>query len=153
MTANILDQLAADAAEAADAALLGNPIPVDELPADEPPTLYYGSTDEFVREYLRYVYQRKIDGRTTFWSPRWWTSAEAVARLEALWRAWEHLRLDPATGPSVWWRDHADPHLRVLMDSTGPFSKETEIRASVLDPLPYEPPPAGLFPDVRAHTP
>lgn len=139
LTDEILGQLQADAEEAAESALAGSAEPV----------LYYGSTDEFVREYLRYVYQRKIDGRTTFWSPRWWTSAEAVARLEALWRAWEHLRLDPATGPSVWWRDHADPHMRVLMDSAGPFSKETDVRATVLEPLPYEPPPEGLFPDVR----
>lgn len=32
----------------------------------------------------------------------------------------EHLRLDPATGVSVWLRDHAD-HLVVLMDPDGPF--------------------------------
>jgi hypothetical protein len=78
--------------------------------AGQPPRLYYGSTAEFVREYLRHVYKRKIDGNRTFWSPRWRASAEAIARLEAMWLAWEHLRLDPATGPSVWWRDHADPH-------------------------------------------
>lgn len=146
LTDEILGQLQADAAEAAESALTGSTEEAD-------PVLYYGSTDEFVREYLRYVYQRKIDGRTACWSPRWWTSAEAVARLEALWRAWEHLRLDPATGPSVWWRDHADPHMRVLMDSTGPFSKETEIRATVQEPLPYEEPPEGLFPDVRENNP
>lgn len=142
LTEEVLEQLEAEAAEAASVALAGSG-------GDETPRLYYGSTDEFVREYLRYVYQRKIDCRTTFWSPRWWASAEAVARLEALWRAWEHLRLDPATGPSVWWRDHADPHMRSLMDSTGPFSKETDVRVQVTDPLPYEAPPEGLFPDVR----
>lgn len=116
---------------------------------DQPPEPYYGSTDEFVREYLRHVYKRKIDGTNTCWSAEWWRSAEAIARLEALWRAWEHLRLDPATGPSVWWRDHADPHMNVLLSSDGPFGKEADTRATVLDPLPYAPPPPGLFPDVR----
>lgn len=28
--------------------------------------------------------------------------------MEALWRAWEHLRLDGATGISVWFKDHAE---------------------------------------------
>lgn len=27
------------------------------------PALYYGSVDEFVREYLRHVYKRRVDGR------------------------------------------------------------------------------------------
>ena len=117
----------------------------------EAPPLYYGSTNEFVREHLRHVYKRRINGQHTFWSPRWWTSVEALARLEALWRAWEHLRLDPTTGPSVWWRDHADPHMSILMSSIGPFSREVDVKASVLEPLPHEEPPEGLFPDIRNH--
>ena len=63
-----------------------------EPPAEEP-TLYYGSVDEFVREYLRHVYRRAINGRSRVWAARWWEYDEAVIRLEALWRAWEHLRL------------------------------------------------------------
>lgn len=145
LTPEVLDQLRAEADEAAETVL--------HDASRGAPTLYFGSTDEFVREYLIHVYKRRIDGRTAFWSPRWWASAEANARLEALWRAWEHLRLDPATGPSVWWRDHADPHMRALMDITGPFSKENKVTTTVLDPLPYEAPPEGLFPDVREGSP
>ncbi len=55
----------------------------------------------------------------------WWMHPEAVARLDALWRAWEHLGNDPATGMSVWWRDHADHHMGVLMSPDGPFRKST----------------------------
>ena len=55
------------------------------------------------------------------WCPQWWRHAEAVARLESLWRAWEHLRQDAATGLSVWFRDHADHHMTVLLDADGPF--------------------------------
>jgi hypothetical protein len=116
--------------------------------------LYYGSVDEFVREYLRHVYRRAINGRSRVWAARWWEYDEAVIRLEALWRAWEHLRLDPATGMSVWFRDHADPHMAVLMDPDGPFAaadtNSSENQARKGQSLPYEAPPEGLFPDVRA---
>ena len=145
LSADVLDQLRAEADEAAESVLHGS----TGAAGDETPPLYYGSTNEFFREHLRHIYKRKIDGTHTFWSPRWWTSAEAIARLEALWRAWEHLRLDPSTGPSVWWRDHADPHMSMLMSSIGPFSKEINEKATVLQPLPHEEPPEGLFPDVR----
>jgi hypothetical protein len=57
------------------------------------------------------------------WCPEWWRHAEAISRLEALWRVCEHLRLDPATGMSVWFRDHADHHMAVLLDSEGPFKR------------------------------
>jgi hypothetical protein len=46
-----------------------------------------------------------------FGAPVWWGHPEAVARLTALWRAWEVLRLDPATGMSNWWTLHFDPHM------------------------------------------
>ena len=122
-------------------------------PATEEPTLYYGSVDEFLREYLRNVYRRKIDGNHTVWAARWWEYDEAVIRLEALWRAWEWLRREPAMGMSVWWRDHADHHMSVLMDPQGPFAAADGLdptnRCNKGEPLPYAAPPEGLFPDVR----
>lgn len=139
------------------------PIDVDadtaEVPDADPgeaaaePSLYYGSVDEFLREYLRYAYRRRIDGRHRVWAARWWEYDEAVIRLEALWRSWEHLRLDGTIGMSVWWRDHADHHMAVLMDPEGPFSAAdataAENQCKRGEPLPYQAPPAGLFPDVR----
>lgn len=148
----------------AGAALAGEADPYDTdtdlgtAPVDDPakavePTLYFGSVDEFLREYLRIVYRRPINGRNRVWAARWWDYPEAVIRLEALWRAWEHLRLDPTTGMSVWWRDHADHHMAVLMDPDGPFAAAKadadENVARRGEPLPYQAPPAGLFPDVR----
>ena len=115
------------------------------------PELYFGSTDEFVREFVCPVFRRSVGetGRAEYrWSARWWESAEAVIRLEAMWRSWEHHRLDPAIGISTWLRDHADYHLSVLMSPTGPFGASRDT-ASVMDPLPYAAPPPGLFPDVR----
>ena len=150
LTPERLDALRAAATAAAEAEL--NPAPVDEsTQAEEAPTLYFGSVDEFVREFVCPIFRRNVgeEGRADYrWSARWWESAEAIARLEAMWRAWEHLRMDAATGTSVWLRDHADHHLGVLMSPTGPWalSKDT---AGPDEPLPYEAPPEGLFPDVR----
>lgn len=124
-----------------------------DVDASGEPTLYYGSVDEFVREYLRLVYRRRIDGRGQHrvWAAEWWRYDEAVIRLEALWRAWEQLRQDPSTGMSVWWRDHADHHMAVLFDPEGPFGRvegeQNTCKAG--DPLPYVAPPDGMFPDVR----
>lgn len=61
-------------------------------------------------------------------------------------RSWEHLRLDAATGTSVWFRDHADHHMAVLLSADGPFKgcKPTG-HAERLEPLPLTAPPVGLF--------
>ena len=123
----------------------------DGTKAEEPSTLYYGSVDEFVREFICPVFRRNVgDGQRAEyrWSARWWESAEAIIRLEALWRSWEHLRQDPAVGLSVWLRDHADHHLAVLMSPSGPWARSRDT-AGPDEPLPYEAPPPGLFIDIR----
>lgn len=121
----------------------------EEEEREKEPELYYGSVDEFVREVILPMYRRKVGSRgSRRWSAQWWRNAEAVARLEALWRAWENLRLEGATGMSTWWRDHADYHMNILFDPEGPFGRsEDENKPGA--PLPYDPPPPGLFRDVR----
>lgn len=123
-----------------------------EPPAEamvEDTELYFASVDEFVREMIVPIFRRKVGDRSPFrWSAEWWRHPEAVLRLEALWRAWEHLRLDPATGMSVWLRDHADHHLPLLFSDYGPFGRSSD-ESAIGDPLPYEPPPEGLFPSER----
>jgi hypothetical protein len=87
---------------------------------DQPESqLVFGSGEEFLHEQLLPTYVRDVNGRSAKWCIEWFYHPEAVARIEALWRSWEHLRLDAATGASVWWRDHADHHMRVLMDPHG----------------------------------
>lgn len=150
LTPDRLDALRAAATAAAEAEL--NPAAEAEgEAAEETPTLYYGSVDEFVREFVRPIFRRNVgeEGRADYrWSARWWESSEAIARLEAMWRSWEHLRMDASTGTSVWLRDHADHHLGVLMSPTGPWALSRDT-AGPDEPLPYEAPPEGLFPDVR----
>lgn len=66
-----------------------------------------------------------------------------MSRIEALWRAWGHL-LDPATGMSVWFRDPADHHMRVLMDPDWvPFGKHGDTTHDVTDPLAHVAPGTG----------
>src|SRR5690242_15261637 len=77
-----LQQLAGEAAEVQ----LTGPAPA----SDEPPELYYGSVDEFVRELIVPVFRRRVGERAARrWSAEWWRDAEAIMRLEALWRSWE----------------------------------------------------------------
>lgn len=117
---------------------------MDPEPQTPSPAPHFSNVDAFVREYLVHVYRRKVGERATRrWSARWWESPEALTRLEALWRAWEQLRLDPNMGMSVWFRDHADYHMGVLMDPDGPFRSSTD-QANETEPLPYTPPPPGL---------
>ncbi|MDI3101856.1 DUF4913 domain-containing protein [Streptomyces sp. AN-3] len=69
-----------------------------------------------------YLAEPSADAR---WCHLWFEHPVAVARLHACWLAWQELT-DPATcgytGPSVWHRDHLDPCLRELRDSSGPFA-------------------------------
>ncbi|MCQ9165493.1 DUF4913 domain-containing protein [Arthrobacter sp. STN4] len=112
------------------------------------PELFYANVAEFVGDKLAPTYRRHINpGGGITWCPQWWKHAEAISRLEALWRAWEFLRLEGATGMSVWWRDHADHHMSVLLSADGPFKgcSPDDGHKSKLPPLPCEEPPAGLF--------
>jgi len=124
-------------------------------PEPEPPQLVYGSVAQFVREKIAPTYRREVtEGYSRHWCPEWWRHGEAISRLEALWRAWEHLRLDPSTGMSVWWRDHADHHMEKLFDPEGPF-KACSVRDghhrsdNGVPPLPCAEPPRPMFPDMR----
>jgi len=114
---------------------------------EEPPPLQFASVEIFVARYLAPVYRRSLDGRNRTWCPEYWRHAEPLIRLEALWRAWEHLRQDPATGMSVWMRDHADHHMAVLFDPDGPFKgcSPDKGHSSRLEALPIIPPPPTLF--------
>jgi hypothetical protein len=106
----------------------------------------YPTLLEWVEGWLLPLYRRSVHGHHRVWCPEWWRHSEAVTRLDALWRAWERLRLDPATGLSVWFRDHADHHMTILLDADGPLKgcDGTHSRRP-LDPLPHEGPPPGTF--------
>ena len=112
---------------------------------DAPPECYYQSLGEFAG-WLLAVYRRSTRGQARVFCPQWWKHPEAIARMDALWRAFEQLRQDPGTGMSVFWRDHVDHHLTVLLDADGPFKGcEDGHSEHPLGPLVDQQPPAVLF--------
>ncbi len=111
-----------------------------------PPGPQYSTLPEWVEQWLIPLYRRSLNGHHRVWCPQWWRHRDAVARLDALWHAWEYLRLDPTTGESVWFRDHADHHMSILLDADGPLKGcDATHSKRPLEPLPHEPPPAGMF--------
>lgn len=117
----------------------------DEESAARPAQLYYANVVEFVTEQLAPTVARPTPDSGRVWCPRWFAHAEAIARLEALWRAWEYSRYDAALGISNWFTHHLDPHLRALLDPvTGPFARCVDGHQRH-EPLPLEPAPEGMF--------
>jgi hypothetical protein len=126
-----------------------NPLDAQARPSDEPPAaadgeLAFACLEQWVDGYLLAMYRRAVSGTATTWCSQWWRHPEAVLRLEALWRAWEYLRLEPTTGMSVWFRDHCDQHMPQLLSADGPFKgcKPAGHRRPV-ERLPSISPPAG----------
>ena len=108
---------------------------------------YYPHVHAWVEGFLAPTYAHELGhGESWRWCSKWWNHAEALVRLEAAWRAWEVLRLDPGVGASVWLQQHGDPCMAVLTDRDGPFSHCSADKHKGAPPLPTDPPPAGLFP-------
>ncbi|MDP9417185.1 MAG: DUF4913 domain-containing protein [Actinomycetota bacterium] len=81
----------------------------------------YPDMRAWVSEYFAPMYARPLGGEFR-WCRRWWDHAEAISRLEALWRSWETLRSDPGLGMATWYRDYLDPQFTVLLSNRGPFA-------------------------------
>ncbi|MEV3871598.1 DUF4913 domain-containing protein [Streptomyces sp. NPDC049906] len=76
----------------------------------------------WVERLLLPVYGREITtGRP--WCFEWREHPEAIARLHALWLAWQQLTDTEAgpVGPATWHRDHLDPAWLQLRAPDGPF--------------------------------
>ncbi len=119
-----VDDLAAQVArlssELADvaAAVFSRP-PTKSHQSDEP---MYDTLDDWVSEYFAPTFGRPIGGELR-WCAQWGEHAEAVTRLEALWRSWESLRLEPALGMATWLTHHLDPQLTALLSRSGTFAQ------------------------------
>jgi hypothetical protein len=68
------------------------------------------------------TFGRPIGGEIR-WCAQWREHAEAIGRLEALWRSWEALRLDPGMCMATWLTNYLDPQLAVLLGRGGPFAQ------------------------------
>ncbi|ONH33425.1 MULTISPECIES: DUF4913 domain-containing protein [Protofrankia] len=126
--------------------------PVTALPAvsdssqdqEEPLEPAFAGVTDWVEQYFRVAYPRSTGGEFR-WCAQWWDHLEAVIRLEALWRAWEHARTDPNTGIATWHTTLLDPQLAVLCGPSGPFRACRPDRHEPDRPLPVTPTPPGHF--------
>ncbi|MFJ7946839.1 DUF4913 domain-containing protein [Streptomyces sp. NPDC096354] len=77
----------------------------------------------WVNHLLLPIYGREIS-TTRPWCALWHEHPEAVARLHALWLAWQQFTDAEAglPGPSTWHRDHLDQTLVHLRAPDGPFA-------------------------------
>ncbi len=120
-------------------------------PPTEPaaPLPVFPNVGAYVDQYLSQVIERRLAtgaASGALWCRQWWAHPEALSRIYALWRAWETLRIsDPATGMSIWWRDHLDPHLNALTNETGPFTRCRPDKHTPPATLPVDPVPAGIL--------
>lgn len=107
---------------------------------------YFRNVYVFVEEFLAVVYARPSRAGSSWrWCPRWWAHPEAVARLEALWQAFEALRQEPGTSAAVWWRDFVDPTMVALSDPQGTFAGCSTEAHKVPPALPVERPADALW--------
>ncbi|MQY21716.1 DUF4913 domain-containing protein [Nocardia macrotermitis] len=140
---NFLEQLPTQPSESSSVNSAGFAHPARVYPENP----RFADVGEFVEEYLRFVYQRQVsDPNGMAWCPQWWKHAEAVLRLDAVWRSWERLRLDPGPGLTLWFLDHADPQMRRIFDHRGPF-RYCSVRhghRDTLEPLPVLSAPTGI---------
>ncbi|MFJ9419987.1 DUF4913 domain-containing protein [Streptomyces sp. NPDC101227] len=99
----------------------------------------------WVHHLLLPVYGREI-ATVRPWCQQWQEHPEAVARLHALWLAWQQLTAVKAglTGPSTWHRDHLDPTLLQLRAADGPFGACTTSPARPSHRLLAAPEPGGI---------
>ena len=91
------------------------------------------------------VFARPVGGEIR-WCSHWAEHPEALTRLEALWRAWETLRLDPNLGIATWLTNYLDPQLVALTSRAGTFAQCTPDRHAGTAPLPTAATPERLSP-------
>lgn len=120
----------------------------DQPETEELPARRYETLDAFVSDFLVSALWIDLTGQTRIWCPEWWRHSGAILRLDALHRAFEGLRQDPATGMSTWILHHADPHMAALTSPQGIFKGCSIDRGH--DPerereIPIALPPPGLF--------
>lgn len=119
----------------------------DDIPVGTAgPETRFASLPEFVSEFLVQIWRKEL--LAGCWCDQWWEHPEAVLRLEAIWDAFEALRIEPGTGVSVWIRDHLDYHMRVLTTrETSPFYRcdITKKRHHTPDAWPAVEAPPGMF--------
>lgn len=98
--------------------------PTDSAVANQPKP-HFPDVEAWITQHFIPMYRRTLGGEFR-WCAQWWQHSEAISRLTALWYSWEAMRLQGATGMSLWYRDHLDHQLPILLGPRGPFYQCTE---------------------------
>jgi hypothetical protein len=101
--------------------------PASDLSSPAPVTPAYPTLDDWVTDFFLPTFRRQFGGELR-WCTQWHDHPEARLRLEALWRSWEALRLDPTLGIATWLTNYADPQLAALLHRSGTFASCTPER-------------------------
>lgn len=123
------------------------PATVDDVEGEETSQLRYADVEAWLVGWLAEAIERRI-GRSVAWCPEWFRHPEAVARLTALWHAWEQARSEAGRAMSQWWLDDADGHLAAITDrDNGPFRDCSVDQGHYgnFTPLPVTPAPTGWW--------
>ncbi|UUW93017.1 DUF4913 domain-containing protein [Pimelobacter simplex] len=139
--------LLVDAEHRALAAALAAPV-VEEAP----PAPRFATVELFVTKFVLPNLVHRYAVTRVRWCEKWWEHAEAITRLEALWEAFEVMRLQPAPSFSTWLRDHFDVHMRTLTDPEGVFYNCDYKKEHHEPQKPWSsvPAPAGMFAVIEA---
>ncbi|MFY1633723.1 DUF4913 domain-containing protein [Solwaraspora sp. WMMB335] len=117
----------------------------DQTPATAPAALRFPTVEAWATGLFLPMFGWRVDGQRWHWCPQWWRHAEAIWRLELLWRSWEVNRL-AATGMSAW-SIEVDRHIHELLGDDGPFrqcraadddraARHTEVASATAEPAP-----------------
>ncbi|MEJ3743161.1 DUF4913 domain-containing protein [Actinomycetes bacterium KLBMP 9797] len=115
----------------------------------KPVKLRFPTVEAWVHGMFLPMFGWRVDGQRWHWCPQWWRHAEAIWRLETLWRSWEVAR-NTATGMSSW-SVELDRHLPHLLGEDGPFRQcraaedDRDARHTDLPPATAEPAPEGWW--------
>lgn len=95
------------------------------ITVDNPREPHFKSLPEFVDRFIRPMYATTLNQQDKAnWSRRWYDHREAVARLDALWRCYEHKRRkDPNNFLEEFLRVNCDYHMKYLMSDDGVFAQ------------------------------
>lgn len=116
----------------------------------------YEHVDLWVQGFFLPVVRRQIHaaaGTGLSWDERWWLYPEVVARFTALHHAWEEARAsDKPSAVSLWWIQHLEPHLRVILDGqNGPMANaDAEGTFAGWPSMPHQPAPPAVLQEIRA---
>jgi hypothetical protein len=112
------------------------------------PSPEFDRLEDWVGEYFLPMFRRTLGGEFR-WCAQWWRHGEAISRLNALWHAWEVLRIQPGAGIGTWYRDHLDRQLPILLGARGPFYQCSEETHREPHEAAAQPAPDGWWDDAE----